>query len=293
MANDKFSFGEFLKRYRTDEDCLEEIKDLAYPDGITCKICQKVTAHYKRKKRMAYSCEFCGHDVYPLAKTVFRGSRIPLRFWFYAIFVLTQTRCGVSSKTLQRELGISYKTALRMTHQIRKAMKEEGIILSETVEVDETYWGANKYFRRYVPYFNEKPREAIMGIIERDGLERVVTKHLADTSKFTMLGMIKDHVPLTSPIMTDQHPNYMGLRKRGYDHNWVTHQKEFVKKSDPNVYTNGIECYWSQLKRGLRGVYRRPSPKYLQAYLDEFSWRFNHRKEPDKMFDALLKDTLV
>lgn len=283
--NNRFGFGEFLKRYKTDEDCLEEIKSLLFPHGIYCKECKKVTKHFKVKKRLAYSCEFCGSHIYPLAYTVMKDTKISLRFWFYAIFIMTQTRAGVSAKTLQRELGVSYPTAFRMFHQVRKAMKEEGIILKDKVEADESYWSGDGKFRKYVPYFSDAPKQIIMGFLERDG--RVVTQNIPDTSKMTMLDNVKKYVSLEAKIYTDQHPNYKYLSKLGYEHDFVVHRREYVKKTNRDVYTQGIESYWSQLKRGLRGVYRRPSKKYFQNYLDEYSWRFNHRNED--MFPALLQ----
>lgn len=284
--NKRFGLGEFLTRYKTDEDCLEEIKNLLFPHGIYCKKCTKVTKHFKIKKRLAYSCAFCGNHIFPLSYTVMKDTKIPLRFWFYAIFVMTQTRAGVSAKTLQRELGVSYPTAWRLFHQVRKAMQEEGIILKDKVEVDETYWYSPGKNKRRKPFFGEAEQQIIMGFLQRDG--KIITRHIPDTSKSTMLTHVQKHVPTDAFVMTDQHPNYKTLYKLGYQHDFVVHQREFVKKGNPTVHTQGIENYWSQLKRGLRGVYRRPSPKYLQRYLNEYSWRFNHRDE--EMFSALLRD---
>lgn len=118
----KFSLKDFFKKYSTDVRCLEEIKQLRFPNGITCKKCDEVTKHYKVRGRTAYSCGVCGSQTFPLAGTVFEKSTTPLRLWFYTMFLMIKTRSGISAKQLQRELGVTYKTAWRMMKQIRTLM---------------------------------------------------------------------------------------------------------------------------------------------------------------------------
>jgi len=140
--NDKFSLGEFLKKYSNDDKCLEEIKDLRWPKGITCPECGKKTKFYKVTGRKAYACEFGGHQVFPLAGTIFEKTTTPLNLWFYAMFLMIKTRCGVSAKQLERELGVTYKTAWRIAKQIRILMADtDSLPLNGDVEVDETFIG--------------------------------------------------------------------------------------------------------------------------------------------------------
>jgi hypothetical protein len=118
-VKDIFSLGQFLKRFPNEDVCLEEIKKLRYPGGVFCTKCQKITKYYKISDRTAYSCEFCRTQIYPLAGTIFEKTSTPLRMWFYAMYIMTQTRSGTSAKQLQRMLGVTYKTAWRMFKQMR------------------------------------------------------------------------------------------------------------------------------------------------------------------------------
>ena len=139
----KFSLKEFLLKFPNDDICLEEIKNLRYPDGVTCPKCQKITKFYKIKGRPGYACEFGGTTVYPLAGTILEKTTTPLQYWFYAMYLMTKTRSGISAKQLQRELGVTYKTAWRMFKQIRMLMADDSSSdpLVGIVEVDETFVG--------------------------------------------------------------------------------------------------------------------------------------------------------
>ena len=125
--NNKFNPKEFFSRFPDDNSCLEEIKKIRWPNGITCPVCKKVTKFYKVKRRTAYACEFGGTTVYPLADTVLEKTTTPLQYWFYAMYLVTKTRSGISAKQLQRELGVTYKTAWRMFKQIRMLMSDNSI----------------------------------------------------------------------------------------------------------------------------------------------------------------------
>lgn len=136
---DKFTLAQLLKECSSDEKCLEKIKNLRFPNGITCTKCQKITNHYKIKGRLQYACASCGTHVAPLASTIFEKSTTPLTAWLYAMFLIIKTRSGISAKQLERELGVTYKTAWRMIKQLRILMAEiNPTPLNGTVEVDET-----------------------------------------------------------------------------------------------------------------------------------------------------------
>jgi transposase len=119
-----FAFSEFLRRFPDTDACLEEIKKIRYPQGITCAKCKTKTRHYRIKKRLAYACYLCRHQVYPLKDTVFEKSATPLRLWFYCLFLMTQTRSDIPITTLQKELGVTYKTAWRMCTVIKSLMAQ-------------------------------------------------------------------------------------------------------------------------------------------------------------------------
>lgn len=161
------------------------IKNLYSPNGIFCKKCKSIQKFYRIKNRPAYECAICSFQVYPLAGTIFHKSSTKLTNWFYVIFSVSTTRSGVSAKTIQRDLHVSYKCAWRLLHQVRKLTNEDGSPLKGIVEIDETFIGGKGMNRRYKPHFNEKPKDIIMGMVERDG--KAVMKKIPTTGKHALL----------------------------------------------------------------------------------------------------------
>ena len=144
--DEKFSLAQFFSQFPTDESCLEEIKRLRFPKGIYCATCKKVTKHYKLQKRVSYICKFCRNHVYPLSGTLFEKTTTPLRLWFLTLFLMTQTKDGLSSKQLQKELGVTYKTAWRMRKNIRILMEQnDGDLLKEAVIMEEKLYREHKW----------------------------------------------------------------------------------------------------------------------------------------------------
>ena len=138
-----YTIRDFGRDFPDDETCLAWLRDYLYPEGIHCKMCGKVTKHHRVKSRPSYSCDRCGHHVHPTAGTIYENTRTPLKLWFYATYVMAQTRCGISAKRLERELGVTYKTAWRIFKQIRALLEEPLEPFDGGVEVDETYMGRN------------------------------------------------------------------------------------------------------------------------------------------------------
>jgi transposase len=151
---------DFERRFPDDAACLEELVGMLYPDGIYCPKCQKVTKHHRIKSRPAYSCQFCGHLEYPMKGTIFEGSSTSLKLWFYGIYLMASTRCGISAKQLEREIGVSYPTALRMFRQIRSLLDQDDDPLSGTVEVDEAWFGGKAKWRHRTLAKDERERNA-------------------------------------------------------------------------------------------------------------------------------------
>lgn len=306
--SDKLTYKALLQKYKDEDTCLEEIKNLRFPTGISCSKCQKVTKHYKIKSKKVYSCEFCGTQTSPLAGTIFHKSSTSLVDWFYAIYLMTQTRSGTSAKQLERMLGVTYKTAWRMFRQIRTLMAEISITPlggeGEDVEVDETYIGGKGMNRRFKPNFNEIPKQIVMGMVQRgnkksDNIEgkkksmdhsRVYLKHIPNTGKWTLIAQIKNHIDPRARVITDELAAYKNLPMEGYLlHDYVNHGETYVVG---DIHTQNIENVWSIIKRGIYGVYRNVSKKYLQAYIDEYAFRFNHRKQNGAMFYTLLNQVV-
>lgn len=124
MMNHEFTFSKFISKFSTDDLCLEEVKRLKYPNGVYCKSCRKITKHYKVKNRTAYVCKFCRYQIYPLKNTIFEKTSTSLRIWFYGIFLMTYTRANISIKDLQKELGVTYKTAWRIYKSVYALMEQ-------------------------------------------------------------------------------------------------------------------------------------------------------------------------
>jgi transposase-like protein len=241
--------------------------------------------------RKSYSCQFCGHHVHPTAGTIFHKSSTRLQAWFYAIFLMSQTRCGISAKQLQREVGVTYKTAWRMFHQIRKLLVgDEGPAgtTGNPVELDETHIGGRSTHLGECP----KPgrpgigshKAAVSGVMERG--HRVRARAIPDAKTGTLMPVVKEHVLLESMVYTDEWTPHLNLPKRGYQHSRVNHDaKVYV---DGNVDTQTIEGFWSLVKKGIGGVYHSVGSAHLQSYLDEYAFRYNHGNADEPMFKVFL-----
>jgi transposase-like protein len=280
---ERYTIHDFNRDFPNDGACLDFALGLIYPDGITCRTCGEVRKHHRLTNRKAYSCDYCGTHVYPLAGTIFEKSSTPLKSWFYAMYLMASTRCGISAKQLERELGVTYKTAWRMFRQIRSMLGEETGWLSGEVEADEAYIGGRKRgIGKGRPGYggNKTP---VVGVVERGGkVAALVTK---DASKRSIAPIIESKVMPSSLVYTDEWSGYSGLDRKGYRHRRIAHgEKVWVVG---NVHTNTIEGFWSILKRGIVGVYHSVSAKHLQAYINEYAFRYNHRDDPQAMFQTV------
>jgi len=279
----KLSLRNFQRKYGTNDECLEAIKKLRFPDEMECPKCKRLSVFYHLTGRTSYNCKFCNYQIYPLAGTIFEKSTTPLQYWFFAMYLMTQTRSGTSAKQLERMLGVTYKTAWRMFKQIRLLMAQEGGMLDGEIEIDETFLGGKGKNRAYKPNFGEIPKEIVMGIVERKG--KAYFKHIPNTGKWTLLKEVREHVNPTAHVMTDEYRAYTSLPRLGYKHDTVIHSANQYVSGNAHVQT--VEGFWSILKRGVYGVYRVVSKKYLQSYVDEYAFRFNNRQNP-LMFNTLL-----
>lgn len=280
----KYTIRDFDKQFPDDNTSLEWLKDYLYPAGIPCKVCGEITKHHRVRSRPSYSCDRCGHHVHPMAGTIYENSRTPLKLWFYAIFLMAQTRCGISAKQLERELGVTYKTAWRMFKQIRSLLDEPIESLSGCVEIDETFIGGKRRDGRTGRPGPGSSKTAVMGMVERQG--RVVARAIPDTSGKTLIPLVNQHVMPRSIVYTDEWKPYRALGRQGYFHDRIHHASKVYVRGD--VHTNTIEGFWSLVKRGIGGVYHVVSAKYLQSYLNEYAFRYNHRKDEAPMFASML-----
>jgi transposase len=289
----RYSIFEFDREFPDDAACLDYLTTKLYPDGIFCPKCQRVTKHHRVKSRPAYSCQFCGHYEYPMAGTIFQDSATSLRLWFYGIYLMASTRCGISAKQLERELGVTYKTAWRMFNKIRSLLIQGDGQFEGTIEADEAFIGgagkwkhANKRGHAYA-FTSKTP---VLGIAQRgqNGQHgRVVAQVVEAPTEPSILPRLKTRVLPESMIYTDEGNAYQGVQRAGYHHSRVNHTARVYVDGD--VHVNTIEGFWSLLKSGIRGTYHSVSAKHLQSYLDEYAFRYNNRDATGRgMFDAFL-----
>ena len=244
----RYTFEDFNRKFPDDDTCLEYVKEQRFPGGMApCEKCGEETKHHRISGRTAYSCQFCGTQVYPLAGTVFEHSSTSLRIWFYAVYLMGSTRCGISAKQIQRETGVTYKTAWRMFRQIRTLLSEDLQLEGPTVEMDETYFGGKRTGRRGRPPAHDGKKIGITGIAQRRG--KVVAKAMPVVDTDSLMGMAKQHILPASTVFTDEAPMYNPLLRHGYQH-YRTHHSAGVYVAGI-VQINNIEGFWSLIKRGI------------------------------------------
>ncbi len=270
----KYTFQEFIKEYPTDELCLDKIMGMKYGSTPICPGCGTETKFHRITKRRAYACQHCGHHVYPCVGTPFEKSRTSLQKWFYAMFLFTASKHGVPAKELERQLGVTYKCAWRIAHELRKLManSDDHGPMSGHVEIDETYVGGKPRKKNSEHY--TKRKTAVFGMLQRDGIVRAGV--LPAVRQKTIFKIITQNVQRGSTISTDEFQLYKPLKDFGYEHGTVNHSiGEYAYKG---FSTNGMEGYWSRLKNSIRGTHIHVSRKHLWKYVSEFSYRYNHRK---------------
>lgn len=284
----KFTIEQFNAKFPTNASCLEWLKERKWPDGIApCQKCRKDRKHHKVSGRPAWACDYCGSMISPMAGTIFEKSTTPLRLWFYTAYLMSATRCGISAKQIQRETGVTYKTAWRMMKQIRILMAD-GEKLSGPVEIDEAEFGGSDSNKP--AHLRGKAKTLALGIVERRGNGRVLPKVIPNAQKETILPIVKENLHSKAMIYTDGAVVYEQLRWMGesHKHKAVNHEKGYV---DGYAHTNTIDGFWSLVKRGIQGVYYQVGPAYLQSYLNEYAFRYNRRKVMRPMFWMLMERT--
>jgi ribosomal protein L37AE/L43A len=285
MSKKAPTLRQFLDQFPTEDSCLDHLMRVRYGDRHDCAKCGRNAHFYRVKARKVYSCEYCGAQVAPMAGTPFERTRTSLRDWFHVMFMFTTTRNGVAAKEVERQLGVTYKTAWRMCHEIRKYMAavdgDEPIGgAGQVVEIDETFIGGEEAGAQ-----GGKGKAIVMGMLERGG---DISTHVVDSRKaHDLIGPILANVSEGSEIHTDALRSYAEVRMWGFAHKTVNHRKgEYVAAG--NVSVNAIEGFWAQLKRGINGTHIHVSAKHLPKYLGEFEYRHNRRDRPETMLAELL-----
>ena len=275
---------DFFKKFSTDEACLEHLMMLRFGNPMYCPKCGAEGQFAKLKKLPAYACPTCGHHIHPMVGTPFERSRTPLQKWFYAMYLFTTSRHGVPAKELQRQLGVTYKTAWRMGHEIRKYMAnvDGDPPLGGHVEADETYIGGRRSGGKRGR--GAPGKTAVFGMVERGG--DVMTRVVPNVRRATLERHILENITDGAIVSTDELTSYGKIARFGYKHGTVNHSAD--QWVNGIHHTNSIEGFWSQIKRSIRGTHVHVSRKHLSKYLGEFEYRWNLRHAPETMFARLL-----
>lgn len=295
-----YSLLEFMREFPDDEACLEWLWRTRYAeDGSTafCDRCAKART-FKRyataDKRPAWFCSACGYRIHPLKGTIFHKSSTSLQLWFWAMYVMSSTRCGISAKQLERELGVTYKTAWRMFTLIRtQLMADDGSPLRGEVEADETLMGGRirnaarreRDRRGWSPKrWDQETKTMVFAAVERDG--RVRAQAIPNSSGPTLRAIVTGNVEPGSVLYTDEWGGYRTLAGE-YDHRTIRHRDRIYV--DGSTHTQTVEGFFAIVKTAIRGVHRGVSDKWLQGYLNEYAWRYNRRGRRNTMFRDLLE----
>ena len=267
-------------RFHDPEQAREHLESVHWPDGPICPhcgACDRISKlNGKAHRPGVYECGHCRDQFTVTVGTLFERSKISLDKWLFAAALMASSKKGISSKQIERILGVTYKTAWFMTHRLREAMKPNGGGLlgsgGKVVEVDETFVGrkpGTKVRRGY------SHKNSVFTLVEREG--KVRSYHVPDVTAATLKPIIKSQMSKTAKLMTDDARQYRVLGPVSSTHETVNHSvKEYVRG---NAHTNTVEGFFSIFKRGIYGVYQHVSSHHLHRYTVEFDFRYNHREK--------------
>jgi transposase-like protein len=274
-----------MDRFHSEDKCRAYLEGLRWPDGAKCPRCESDKIS-RIRKRHQFDCDSCRYQFSVKSGTVFHDSHLPLSKWFLAVYIMGESKKGISANQLKRMLKVSYKTAWYLCHRIRSAMFEDALDeMRGIVEMDEAYVGGKT--RRADRNIDNKTM--VLGAIERGGDVRFkVEGRRVRASSAILKSFIDDNIARDALIYTDAHHGYRYLDDEAIDrHEYVNHSEDEWIRED--VHTQTVESVWSLLKRSIVGAYHQLSAKHLDAYMDEIAFRFNNRENRYLFRDTLLK----
>ena len=283
--------------FKSEETCIRFLETERWHGSVVCPYCGKV--HTYKRKDGRYICNDCNCSFSVLVGTIFENTKVPLRKWFMAMYLLSSHKKGISSHQLSRDIEVTQKTAWFMLHKIRTLFVQETEMMDGIVECDETYIGGRETNKHdYKKTLNAqgrslKSKSAVFGIASRNG--NVVAQKVSDAKGTTLIPIIRENVKEGSKVFTDEFIGYNTLKNSEFKHDFVQHKLREFAIGDVN--TNTIEGFWGQLKRMIFGVYHFVSAHYLQRYVDESVFRYNTRKMTEgerfqRMFTFVLKSSV-
>jgi transposase-like protein len=285
-----------IKYFADDQTCIDFLANIRWPDGkAVCGNCGDKESTYYLANQKRWKCRSCKKQFSVKAGTIFEESPLALSTWFPAVWLICGAKNGISSCEIARALGVTQKTAWFMLHRIRLAMTQGSFekmgTAGDTVEVDETFIGGaarNMHAdrKRKMKGSSNYGKTIVMGLLERHGNgSKVRTRVIENRAKDALHGFINENVEKGSSVYSDEHVGYWGLEK-SFQHQFVNHAETYV---DGAVHTNGIENFWTLLKRTIKGTYVSIEPFHTFRYLDEQAFRFNERfgDDADRFLSAM------
>lgn len=294
------SLPQLLNYFSSEDKAIEYFAQMRWNGKPTCPHCGSPKP-YKTARKYRCSAYNCRKDFSVRVGSIFENSKIPLKTWFAAIYLLTSHKRGISSAQLAIDLGITQKSAWFMLHRIREMMSNQAVTMlgeDKIIESDEAFIGGkdeNRHYSKKRSIFEGiandgtlyNTKKVVIGMIERGG--NIVLKHIENTRKDSILPVINKYIPLGKTIYTDEGVGYSTL-STSYKHFSINHSAKQYVSGD--VHTNTIENFWSLLKRGIVGVYYQVSKKHIDRYLNEFATRFNGRTiDPYIRFEIMLRNS--
>ena len=278
---DRYSIKNLKKDFPTDEACLNYLFDKLHSRDCSCG-----GKYAKLSGRLQFQCSKCRFQIAPMSGTIFEKSTTPLTSWFHAVFIFSNAKSGISAKEMERQLGVTYKTAWRILHLIRTSLKQNTRKLRGGVETDQAWFGGVKKAGENNKYLSEsmKAKSVVMGAVERGG--EVRAKIAPDATASTIGEFLKDNVETENTTLYSDASNRYELVAKGYERLTVYHNLH--QYAIGNIHINHMESFWSHVKRSIKGSYKVISKQHLQAYLDAFAFHYNNRYNDKDRFDALL-----
>ena len=294
MKNEVKTLADAIRYFSDEYVCIDTVAAMRWPDGPVCPVCAaKADRQHFLKTQKRFQCRNCGKQYSVKVGTIFEDSAIRLDKWLTAMWMLANCKNGVSSYELHRSIGVTQKSAWFMLHRIREAMKNQSISKlggsGGPVEVDETFVGAkpkNMHASRRAKLNTAlrgwgEHKTIVMGMLDREARE-VRTRVIPNVRRETLQNEILRQIQGGGKVYTDNASGYDKLAARDFIHETVNHLDEYVRGE---VHTQGIENYWSLLKRTLSGTYVAVEPFHLERYCDEQAFRFNNRATKDNPVD--------
>jgi len=280
--------------FPTNNDCISHIEKVKWGDTPVCPYCKSSNQTPLKSEKKRYHCNNCNTSFSVTVRTIFHHTHLPLQKWFLAISIIINAKKGLSARQLGRDLNVNKDTAWRMAMKIRNAMSQtkQRNLLTGIVEADETYIGGKPRKGNSTGGGGNKrgrgtKKTPVVGMVERNGNIKARSFHNKPLTSKNLKALVRENIDIkNSTLFTDEYKGYFGI-KNMMPHKTINHTVWYV---DGEVHTNTIESFWALLKRGIVGQYHKVSARYLPKYIDEFCYRWNHRKdETDDIFSLTLQ----